>query len=345
MTSSTIERIRASNPVTDVDAARHLTPEQWDAMFKAITAGSTEVIHESARRVRLAFAVAACALALAVAVPVIAPDAPGAASPAAADALHRAADAARAQEALPAPGPGEYLYRKFQEHATYTYVAGHGLDNFMFTETSEVQDWDGTDASGRRVTSATRITFPTSADEAAWHSAGEPRLETARRDRYDQPGERFVVDVDEVPTDPDELLAAIERREILGGDEADWVTVQIIGELLNLTYYSPEHRAALYEVAANFPGVYYQGQVTDPLGRTGDTISYDAPTHRYEFIFDPDTAELLAERQVMIEQEEGLITEDTWPGTIMGHAGPPGTVASWRVYEQAAVVDSTHATP
>jgi hypothetical protein len=43
----------------------------------------------------------------------------------------------------------------------------------------------------------------------------------------------------------------------------------------HLCYNSPEHRAALYEVAANFPGVDYEGSVTDPAGRRGVSVSYE----------------------------------------------------------------------
>jgi hypothetical protein len=70
--------------------------------------------------------------------------------------------------------------------------------------------------------------------------------------------------------------------------------------------------------------------MTDPLGRTGDSVSYDGGGTRWELIFDPDTAELLAERHILLEQEEGLVNEDTWPGTSIAYAGPPGTVVWWR---------------
>jgi len=55
---------------------------------------------------------------------------------------------------------------------------------------------------------------------------------------------------------------------------------------------------------------------------------------------------LLAERQILDQQEVGVtVGPDTWPGTIIAFAGPPGTVVSWNVYLEAAVVDSTDTRP
>jgi hypothetical protein len=298
-------------------------------------------------RWRTVLGVAAAAIVIAV-VPALWPTGPGGASPAAAAALRRAADVAAARAALPAPGPGQYLFASTQERSTLMYVPGHGLDNFLFTESSTVESWTASDGSGRVVTTPGGVTFPTSADQEAWDRAGRPELQAAGpRDERSEGGELYVLDLSGVPTDADELLAAIERREILGGDDADWVTFQIIGELLHLTYSSPEHRAALYEVAANFPGVNLVGHVTDAAGRRGVAVSYGGGGHRQEMIFDPRTAELLGERDVLVDQEEAGVSvgPGTWPGTIIGFAGPPGTVVFSLVYLETAVVDSIDERP
>jgi len=92
-------------------------------------------------------------------------------------------------------------------------------------------------------------------------------------------------------------------------------------------------------VAANFPGVDFVGHVTDAAGRRGVAVSYDGGGHRQEMIFDPRTAELLGERDVLVDQEEAGVSvgPDTWPGTIIGFAGPPGTVVFSLVYLETAV--------
>src|SRR3990170_3898435 len=119
---------------------------------------------------------------------------------------------------------------------------------------------------------------------------------------------------------------------------AHWLTPRRLGHLpdhrraSSSLHSSPEHRAALSEVAANFPGVDYEGSVTDPAGRRGVSVSFEGGGNRRELIFDPDTAELLAERHVLLEQEEGLVIEDnTWPGDIIAFAGPRGKVVWWNV--------------
>ena len=346
-----VQRFSSANPITDDDAEAALTADQWKEMFVGIVSHEMPPRRQAASRppwksMRVA-AVIAGVLAIAVVVPTLWIDGPSGASPAAADALHRAADAARSQRALPAPGPGQYLYFRTEERSTSMFVPGHGQTNFLFTESMDIEAWTSQDGSGRVVTEPTGITFPTSADRTAWENAGKPELKSNKTDDRDPAGEQYTIDLSEVPTDPDELLEAIERRELIGGDGADWVTFQIISELLHLAYSSPEHRAALYEVAANFPGVDSQGPVTDPAGREGVSVSYDGGGQRREMIFDPETAELLAERQILLDQAEAgvAVGPDTWPGTIIAFAGRPGTVVYWNTYLQTAVVHSTDERP
>ena len=348
----TLERVASINPVSDIEAEQRLTADQWKAMFAEVVSAhppASRSAHSQRRRrgMRVVVGVIAGVIAIALALPVLWPNAPGGASSAAADALRHAADVARSEQALHSPGPGQYLYTMWQERSTLTYVPGHGLANFLFTETVDRESWTSQDGSGRVVTEPQGISFPTPADRTAWQRAGSPDLGTSRKDDRYPPGQDYVVDLSEVPTDPRELLAAIERREILGGDSADWVTFQIIGELLHLTYSSSEHRAALYEVAANLPGVEYEGHVTDPIGRRGVSVSFVGGGERHEMIFDPDTAELLAERQVLLDQDEAGVTvgPETWPGTIIAFVGPPGTDVFWSLYLDTAVVDSTDERP
>jgi hypothetical protein len=347
-----LDRFSSINPVSDDEAERGLGPDEWRAMFEEIISRETpQLEHRDSRRrpsrAGLWAALLSTAVVIAVALPTLWPAGPGGASPAAADALRHAADVAASQRALPAPGPNQYLYARTQERQTSMYVPGGGDENLLFTQTLTLEQWSNNDGSGRARVAPEGVTFPTAADRAAWVRAGEPDLEDPATDHLYRTGEASILDLSEVPSDPDELLAAIERREILGGDDSEWVTFQIIGELLHLCYRSPEHRAALYEVAANFPGVDYEGRVTDPTGRTGVSVSYVGGGHRQEFIFDPDTAELLAERQVLIDQgEAGVeVAQDTAPGTIIAFAGPPGTVVYWQVFLETGVVRSTDTRP
>ena len=133
----------------------------------------------------------------------------------------------------------------------------------------------------------------------------------------------------------------------MGGDSADWVSFQIIGEMLQGTYASPALRAALYEVAASLPGVDYVGRVTDELGRPGLAVAYAHDGIRDEMIFDPDTAQLLGRRSILENPDdaEQLVGPDTAPGTVIAYAGNAGAVVVSTVFLVSGVVDSTTARP
>ena len=292
------------------------------------------------RAPRRTVGLAMSAVVIAVALFVFWPSGEGA-SPQAARALRRAAEVARSQPALPAPTQEEYLYTRIQNSETSIYVAGSGQSSFSFITSTEVESWIAPDGSGRVLSDPIGVGFPTTEDESAWQSAGSPNLKEPPSDKeLDEGGP--TPDLAGVPTAPDELLKAIERREIIDGDDTDLVTFEIIGELLHLSYGSPRHRAALFEAAADFAGVDFEGSVTDPTGRPGVSVSFDGDGQRHELIIDPATSELLAERRTVLDpQKAGVdVPPDARPATIIDSAGPPETVVLWRLYLDTAVVDS-----
>ena len=309
--------------------------------------GSLKQFRPSVRRWAIPAAAAAAAVALAVALPVVLPrGGGGGAEPAAAAALRRVAAIAVDQPAEPAPGPGQYLYTKSRSVRTSLYVPGHGLANFSFTLPQTRELWKGPDGSGRELWSTGHVTFPRPKDRAAWLAAGSPDLEERRRgDQTYGPGELQVLDLSKLPTDPEKLLTLIEERRIIGGDPADWVTFQIIGELLHENYVRPALRAALYEAAAHLPGVELVGRVEDEAGRPGVAVAYWHEGVRDELIFDQRTARLLAYSSVLVDPDEVGLEVSAYPGTILAYAGDPGTVVYSTVYLVSGVVDSTRARP
>ncbi|MGH8935268.1 MAG: CU044_5270 family protein [Acidimicrobiia bacterium] len=299
------------------------------------------------RRWAMAAGVAAAAVTIAVAVPAVLPGGPGGASPAAAQALRRLARVAANQAPEPVPAPGQHLYSRSTSQQTSLYVVGNDEPSFQFTRPLTRESWIGLDGSGRIRETVGEITFPTPEDRAAWERAGRPDLDAGETsdDTY-EPGELFRRDLSEFPTDAEQLLRVLEKRELVGGDGADWVTFQIIGELLTETHASPKLRGALYEVAANFAGVEFRGRMRDDAGREGISVAYGGGGWRQELVFDPDTSRLLAARLVMLDgQEAGVsVGPDTSPGTIIAF-GPPGTVVHWALYFESAVVDSIDERP
>ena len=292
------------------------------------------------------FAIAAAGLAIAIAIPIALPGGvTGGADPAAAALLHRVALLAAQQPPEPAPGPGQYQYARSRSMPRLLYVVGDG-STFFFTQALTRESWIGPDGSGRILNTPGRVSFPTEKDRAAWTAAGSPELcpevchgETAD-DLFD-PGELTYRNYADLPTDPEELLELIESRELVGGPDGDWQTFSIIGDLLRETYTVPNVRAALYQVAAEIPGVELVGRVVDGAGRPGMAVAFTSvPGRGLELIFDPTTAELLGENYVNVE-DSTVDVESGGPGAIYGAVGPAGTRAFTTTYLVSGVVDST----
>ena len=268
------------------------------------------------------------------------------ASPEAARTLHRAADAARSNGGLGAAPPGGYAYSRKQVSETSVYVVGSENENFSFITSSLIETWIAPDGSGRTVTDPIGVGFPNPEDESAWEAQGSPDLDGSSSMDDHGPGE-LGVNLTDIPTEPRALLEAIERREIIAGAGTDLVTFEIIGELLHLSYESPELRAALFEVVADFEGVDFEGDVTDPTGRPGVSVSLDGDGLRHELIFDDRTGELLAEKRTVLDPDEAGVDvpRDAQPGTQVPAAGPPETVVLWHIYLETAIVDSIDERP
>ena len=94
-----------------------------------------------------------------------------------------------------------------------------------------------------------------------------------------------------LPTDP-ARLASLLKRDSVGGvyaSQAKNLWAIVLGLLVE-TPASPALREALYNVAANIPGVAADGDYTDSLGRTGTALSLGQET----LVIDPASGQLLA---------------------------------------------------
>ena len=296
-------------------------------------------------RRKTVIAIAAAGLAIAIAIPIALPGGvTGGADPAAAAVLHRVALRAATQPTEPLPGPGQYLYTRSKSFSTHLYVVGDG-NTFLFRQPSSGESWIAPDGSGRLLDISGAVTFPTEKDRATWVAAGSPDLyENLTEDELFDPGELYIADHADLPSDPEELLELIERREVIGGPSGDWETFAIIGDLLRETSLQPKVRAALYQIAAELPGVELVGRVMDGAGRQGVAVAYrhedsDAPS-RLELIFDPMTAELLGENEVLVA-DSTVDVESGGPGAIYGGVGPTGTKTYSTTFLVSGVVEST----
>jgi hypothetical protein len=94
-----------------------------------------------------------------------------------------------------------------------------------------------------------------------------------------------------LPTDPAKLEPVL-RSDIKGaGPNPTAELYTVVGDLLRESPAPPALRKALYEVAANIPGVKLVGHYKDALGRTGTAVERDGET----LVIDPSNGQLLAD--------------------------------------------------
>jgi hypothetical protein len=353
-----MKQLEASNPVVSS------TLEDWPASERGV-AILTRVMSQPAealavrpfRRLfpRLAFTAAAVIAAVVAGVVLgsLTGDRRGA-SAAAADVLYAAARVAERKPPTTIPTEG-YRYTKSEDASRVFYDAcsvpskGSGEtptqcprpppDDWAFSvlvpHTREI--WVAPDGSGRLVVATGEPKFFGPRDKATWEAAGSPRLDrTGTSDESFGPGGLSYADLSKYSTDPDELYEQIRQKAEGYGPSTDAEMFVLVGDLLRETLAPPRLRAALFRVAARIPSVELVGEVIDPAGRKGIAVARTSDDvgflERSELIFDPETSELLAERQVLLERVKWA---DAEPGTVIGYA----------VYLESAVVDSTSDRP
>ncbi|MEV6155479.1 CU044_5270 family protein [Nonomuraea sp. NPDC052129] len=112
-----------------------------------------------------------------------------------------------------------------------------------------------------------------------------------------------------IPSEPDKLRSYLEERigrlELAGsGMDVEEARAHIllrncVGIISGLPA-SPEVRASAYRILASLPGIRAEGEMTDPLGRRGQTLSYQEEIEpdlftQVQLVVDPSTGLLLAE--------------------------------------------------
>jgi hypothetical protein len=116
-------------------------------------------------------------------------------------------------------------------------------------------------------------------------------------------------DTSSLPTEPEALRLAVESNQIsVRGFNLMYPTAnrldseKTIAELISILVegnpMTPQLRAAVFNALAELPGIEVDTDATDSLGRQGDAIRSIDPKAGggEEFIFDPDTSEVLAQR-------------------------------------------------
>lgn len=208
------------------------------------------------------------------------------------------------------PGPGKYLYVLDIE------LKGAPPGGGMSMPCGSVirQEWLAGDSSGRQV-----IDQPGCVQQSrivqSWPRGGNG----INSDYFAWEG---------LPTEPTAMEAAIVKR--FEGDHANnAITFLIATSVLNVAA-PPAVRAAVFRMLATVPRVHYLGKVTDPLGRTGDTIALVQKPDDLVAMFDPKTGQVL----------DALLVPYTFR---LARRLPPW--AAPEMYVKIGIVGSVRATP
>ena len=231
------------------------------------------------------------------------------------------------------------------------------------------EEWLAPDGAGRDREVAGTPQFFTSEEQSRWEAAGS-RLPAPFDPEYQQkyrsaflhalevregvvdwehpPLKRFhFPDTSSLPTEPEALRHAVESNRIsvtgfnlMNPSAKRLDTKETIDELFNILQEgyvaTPQLRAAIFNALAELPGIEVDTDATDSLGRHGYAVrTIDQKTGGgFEYIFDPHTSEVLAERD--------FISDPAGDRFLKGV--PAGTTIRETDYLETAVVDSTHET-
>jgi hypothetical protein len=327
-------------PVRDDDLASESRSLQAMALFERIVAED-----RSARRagpsgrwlIAAAAGLATAGAVLAVAIGV--GPSPDTATPAAA-ALRRAADAARAQDPIPA---GSYLYvRSLNASLALGFVDPSNPEGFnaacceaFVPHVREMWLGDHAGDALLREREAGAPEFLTETEHERWIALGRPELvsKTPFSGILDGlPARGWYHGPLDLPSDPDAIYEQFEQSAERDTREpgipfdvhVSRAMFQHFSDVLREARATPEQRAAAYEALARAPGVILVGQTTDRFGRQGVAVAIDIldnePSdflYRYVLVFDPETAELLEERREVLP---GNRLRDLAPGTVEAYA-------------------------
>jgi hypothetical protein len=343
------ELVARLQPVRDEDLEHESASVGAETLFEQIVAcphddpAPSRPLHDSPRH-RWLWPIAAVGAAVLIgAVALLTIDggpAPELATPAAA-ALRDAADAARAQDAIPA---GAYLYVR-SDNAVLAFGndgPAHDCCEALVPHVREL--WLGDESGDARLRErrAGELQFLTEQERARWIRLGKPELDAKTPFSgilsgipagawYDGPLD--------LPTDAGAVYERFEEdAEADHGAPGAPVDVDVGGsmflhfaDVLREARATPEQRAAAYEALARVPGLTLVGDVADRRGGSGVAVALDVvdnePSgflYRHVLVFDPETADLLEERMEVIpgNRYRGL---------------PAGMVYAYATYEYSVV--------
>jgi hypothetical protein len=245
----------------------------------------------------------------------------------------------------------------------------HGPHAYNALVPVTTESWTDDKGGGRHREELGTLKFWSQAEKARWKAAGSPLpapFDPEYQQRYaktafgkplevnskvvDTESKGFgnfdFPDTSKVPTEPKALRQAAEANRLeytgfnhIGGKKTHLDAQETKKELLNVLqegFPTPQLQATVFDALAELPGMKVERGATDGLGREGDAIrAYSEQGMRSEYIFSPETGELLAFRDMLVD-----------PAAARSFLKelPAGTVVGERDYIEEASVDSTKET-
>jgi hypothetical protein len=251
----------------------------------------------------------------------------------------------------------------------------HGPHAYNALVPTTVESWTDERGGGRRRQELGALQFWSKVEEARWKAAGSPLpapFDPEYQQRYRKTqfenalevnskvvdteskgwGDFRFPDTSKLPTEPKALRQAAEANRLeytgfnhAGGKQLHLDAEETKEELLNVLqegFPTPQLQAAIFDALAELPGITVETGVTDGLGRKGDairaTVGRGMPAGHgllSQYVFSPETGELLADRVVLVDPKlAGSYYKEL----------PAGTVINERDYVAEATVDSTKST-
>jgi hypothetical protein len=222
------------------------------------------------------------------------------------------------------------------------------------------QVWTASDGRTRERETLGRIMFLAAGDQLRWEEAGspppwafDPSEHAVARDRSGRlvkdfasrafRGRReftYMSRLSELPTEPEALRLAVENRGASSSahdpspasSQRGGATVERLLEILSEPITEPALREAAFGALAEIPGIGFQRNVADAVGRRGDAIAWVRERgFGRRWIFDPRTSRILAQAEMIFG-----------PPSTTEHGVSPDTVFRESAYLQSGIVTSTH---
>jgi hypothetical protein len=296
------------------------------------------------RRAVLALAATAVVGAGAIAIAVVSGLDEGHVTPAPAnarEALRRVANVAEQRTGPGIPRDDQYFYVASEgTELTVAAPTSDPADSYSYLYTKRREIWLSVERAGLlRQEQVGPPHWLTPRDRQNWIKAGRPAEsggtgsdETPMEaiNHYFLGDERFsAAQLRDFDPTPQELYDRLRSRINGRGQSPNGEVFVEIADALRESPQTPRLRATLYRALALVPGVQLLGSVHDRLGRAAIGIAFTEHTGlRQELLLDPETAEVLNERQVVARRVQGI-------------RAAVGTAVEDIVYTRRAVTDAT----